>query len=49
MVGVVVSMVMVLLLASEPAAPGVARVRVAALVAGSRMVPLLRVSAPVPV
>ena len=41
-VGAVVSMMMASLLPREFAAPGVARVRVAALPAASLMVPLLR-------
>ena len=46
-VGGVVSTTMALLAPSEFVAPGVARARVAGLPAGSRMVPLLRVSAAV--
>ena len=45
-VGLVVSMIMASLAASELAAPGVARVRVAVLPAASLMVPLLRTREP---
>ena len=48
-VGVVVSIVMFLLLPSEPTLPGLASVSVASLDDASRIVPPLRVSAPAPV
>ena len=44
-VGAVVSIAMLLLSASEPAAPGLASVRIASFAAASRIVPPLSVSA----